>query len=194
MNQQTDHVEAARLMMATCEEMFQYVVQVCTAIRADIGRGKLTVEQLTDVSYFIKKSSEYANECSKFTKDLEEHSSNLACYTWVMKPENVQQQKCPSIRGKYAIGTPDVTFKLTIPSSKKSPDKFIEFMAALGISKEAAISGLVTVHYPHVCELANQRLEEGLPNLPHVNPEDLYPTYKLKTREIVARKTSLEEK
>lgn len=188
-NQQgINRVETAREMMQTCEEMYQYVVGTITDINAEVARSTRTNEELTDIAHAINRASKFCEESRKVINRSHEIICNVVCFSWMMLPEHVNMEKCPTIRAKYALGIPDMKMHIRMPTLKKDPDKFIDLMAALGISKEAAVTGQVQIHYPTVCELAQRRFEQGLPNLPHVSTTDMWPVYKLTTRDLVPRK------
>jgi len=137
--------------------------------RQRVGSGAVSLEDLTDLSYIMKRSAEWADSLRKECEKFKHLVDSVTCSMWLH--ENINNPKPKSIRGKLAIGTPDVKTRVVLPNRKNDPERWRILMKALGASDWLIESGVVDIKWPALQELHAQRCEQGLPTLPGIDSE-----------------------
>jgi hypothetical protein len=127
------------------------------------------INELADYTYTVRKISDMLVEMSKRTRNTYELAERLLCMLWaqVGDPE--------PIRTPYCTITPKIRMAAQIP--KKGTEEYEKLMTALGITLELAQVDAVRPHWPGMTEYVTQRLTEGKPLPPGIDPHKTYPVY-----------------
>jgi hypothetical protein len=118
--------------------------------------SSLTVEELSDVSFFLKKSSETLDDLRIEVERLGKVSQKLACLFWM----NAGSTSERSIHGKHSVGTPDIKVSPVVPNPNNNPTEFAELVTGLFSAK---MLGCLRVHWPSLQEYATELAAEGKP-------------------------------
>ena len=136
----------------------------------------LKVEEVADAAMVLKRIADFADDLRKESIRVMQHAERLACAVWA---NNLQTEP---IRGEYVTATPDIKYSASLPKQSQDPKAYSELMDFMGVGHELVDTGLLTLHWPKFTEWLSVQIAEGKPLPPGVDPEKLYPVYKLKKR------------
>lgn len=127
----------------------------------DIFESCQTPTSLGDCGDAILAMKRAANE-------LEESAKNLRAKHKIL--ERLLCQACSvlhleeAVLGEFSSSLPKVRMASEMPDRKKDPEKYVELMSVFGVNREAALSGLIVPHWPHMQDyLARLELEGQRP-------------------------------
>lgn len=151
----------------------------------DYAQSPQTIEDLTDVTYLLKKSHDLIHDLKKEldgAKTLLERTTCLIAIT---------REQVDKIRTDIVTGSPHLTMGANAPSMKKDPEKFFEFCEAIGVSREVAASDVFRLHWPGMKEYLTELQAKGEPLPAGIDPDKTYPVYTLRC--LPARGVDLDE-
>jgi hypothetical protein len=120
--------------------------------------ASLSIDELSDVSFFLKKSGETLDDLRVEVERIGKLSQKIACLLWVKAGSTVGR----SIRGKHSVGTPDIKVSPVVPNPNKDPTEFAALVTEL-FEKEKL--GCIRVHWPALQEYVTELAAEGKPQL-----------------------------
>lgn len=147
-------------------------------IRDELRAGKYGLKDMVNFIYAMREISKLADDLRKESDGVGHMLENMTCALWV------SQNKTKPIRASLATGTPDCKLAVKIPSRKKEPERFQKLMDFFGIPKTAVEARVIKPYWPGLCEHVSSLSEEGKPLPPGINPDDTYPTYKVRVKMI----------
>ncbi len=136
-------------------------------------------EDLTNLVYITKKTSELCDDLRKELNELESLAGKIVCAKWMKANVNDMSAAQP-IRAKVATGTPDLGQIAAIPKPKSDPKDYSKLLTFLGVPKDKHESGMIRVHWPSFQKHCNELASKGQPLPPGIDPNKTYPDFKLK--------------
>ena len=152
-------------------------------IRDELRAGKYGLKDMVNFIYVMREISKLADDLRKESDGVGHMLENVACALWV------SQNETKPIRASLATGTPDCKLAVKVPSRKTEPERFQQLMDFFGVPESAVEARVIKPYWPGLCEHVSLLSEEGKPLPPGINPEDTYPTYKVRVKMI----TNLDE-
>lgn len=136
----------------------------------------LKVEEIADAAMVLRRIADFADDLRKEANRVKEQAERVACAVWA------KNEQSEPIRGEYVTATPDIKYSASLPKQSKDPKAYAELMNFMGVGHELVDTGLLTLYWPKFTEWLSVQIAEGKPLPPGVNPDKLYPIYKLKMR------------
>lgn len=145
-----------------------------STLRDDLRAGKYRAEDMINFIYVMREISKLADDLRKEADGIGHMFENSACAVYV------SLNRTDPIRASLATGSPDLKLGVKIPNQKLEPKKFAELMSFFGIPSQAISDRIVAPYWPGLCEYVSMLAEEGKKLPPGIDPEDTYPTYKVR--------------
>lgn len=137
--------------------------------------NEVSLEELADMAFALKKISEIFDEIEKKTRNTYELAERLLCMMWAQNGDS------DPIRTPYCTITPRIRMAAQIP--KKGTPEYAELMKALGINEELQTSDAVRPHWPGLVDFVTELLTQGRPLPAGVDPHKTYPVYGVTIRQ-----------
>lgn len=138
-------------------ELLEHLFQVTDNVK----KGELRLPDLTDIGYFSREVEDLLDEIRKEFKARKELIGRVIAYE--VTKNSLNDDAPSSVRGVYAIGTPDVRPIPAIPRAG-SPDYEL-LCNHFGLSKDLTEKGVVQFHFNRLVELVAELQASGK-NLP----------------------------
>lgn len=153
------------------KEIYEELVRIKVFIK-QCGR----MEEQADVAYAANEAFKLLDDLRKEAQVIRELAEKIGTALWV-KVSNGDP-----IRTDYVTATPRVKMTATLPKKSKDPVAYATFMRFLKIPEDIADAEVVRPHWPAVVELLSKLMEEGKPLPPGIDPDKMYPVYKMTLR------------
>ena len=147
-------------------------------LRDELRASKFQIEDMVNFIYVMREISKLANDLRKEIDGVGHMFENTACAIYV------SLNQTDPIRSSLATGTPDLKLGVKIPNQDREPEEFLTLMKFFKIPKKAITDKVIKLHWPGLCEYVSVLAEEGKPLPPGIDPDDTYPTYKVRIRGI----------
>lgn len=147
-------------------------------VRDELRAGKYGLKDMVNFIYVMREISKFADDLRKESDGVGHLLENMACALWVSGNET------KPIRASLATGTPDCKLAVKVPSRKTEPEKFQKLMDFFGVPETAVEARVIKPYWPGLCEYVSLLSEEGKPLPPGINPDETYPTYKVRVKMI----------
>lgn len=152
-------------------------------LRLKLSEGQLTQKERVDAAYILREMADVYDDLRKELRATQELITKMVCAAWIKDSETLSPDSMNrSIRGELALGTPDIKFTANVPSASKDPELYKKFMTAMGVDE--SLHGMIRPHWPSMREYISTELAAGHPPPPGINPDDLYPDYRLSLRKL----------
>lgn len=152
--------------------------ELLSILRDELRISKYELKDMVNFIYVIREISRLADDLRKEADGIGHMFENVLCAVYVTANET------GPIRASLATGTPDLKLGVKVPNQKREPERFQKLMTHFGISKEVISARVVKPYWPGICEQVSRLAEEGKPLPPGINPDDTYPTYKVRVKMI----------
>lgn len=152
--------------------------ETLSIIRDELRAGKYQLTDMVNFIYVMRELSKFADDLRKEADGIMHMFENMTCAVYTT------QNTLGPIRASLATGTPDLKLGVKIPNQRRDPEKFQKMMAYFGVSDSAVADRLVKPYWPGICEHVSILAEEGKPLPPGIDPENTYPTYKVRIKMI----------
>lgn len=152
--------------------------ELLSIIRDSLRASKYEMKDMVNFIYVMREISKLADDLRKEADGIGHMFENAACAVWVAQSET------KPIRAALATGTPDCKLALKVPNRKTEPERFQKMMDFFGIPASAVAARVIKPYWPGLCEFISLLSEEGKPLPPGVDPDDTYPTYRVRVKMI----------
>lgn len=143
-----------------------------------------TNEELVDLSFMMREAENFCEDLRKELRGARDFLGRIICMRWLHENLNTHDVDM-SIRGKLAMGTPQVRTMASLPLPEKDPEAFVAFMKRIGVFGQALKRSLVKVHWPAVTDYLTDLIAKGKPLPPGIDPNRTYSVY-----QVILRKRS----
>lgn len=134
------------------------VYKDCIAHLSNMQIARYNITELVDYMYILHKAAELAEDLRKELNRQRETMARMTCIRWVQETVNSGENPEP-IRGKLAIGSPDVRSALSMPKVDTAEHDAI--METLGIPHAAIETGLFRIHWPRLVDYITDLQAQG---------------------------------
>jgi hypothetical protein len=134
------------------------------------------MNELTDAVYSLGEAYKYADDLRREIDKTKKLASKLVCLLWAKFTEG------GPIRTAHCTGTPRIKMIASVPSARRDPEAYESLMEHLAIPERVWRNDVVRPHWPGLVEHLSQRLEQGLPVPPGIDPDKTYPDYAVTIR------------
>lgn len=150
--------------------------KLMSILRDKLRKNKYSLKDMVNFIYVMREISKFADDLRKEADGISHLFENMACAVWVTQGDG------EPIRSALATGTPDVKLAIKIPSRKTQPEEYAKLMKHFEIPEQAITDKVVKLYWPGLCEHVSLLAEEGKPLPPGVDPNNTYPTYKVRIK------------
>ncbi len=176
MKQKTKHLQTLLDEYSKMKRLYLSCYELLSTLRDELRASKFKLEDMTNFIYVMREISKLANDLRKETDGIGQMFENTACAIWVAKED------AAPIKASLATGTPDVKLAVKIPSQKHQPKDHAKLMTFFKIPTQVIDDRIVKLYWPGLCEFVSALAEEGKSLPPGVDPDNTYPTYKIRIR------------
>lgn len=138
----------------------------------------MTQGERVDCAFLLAEATKLADDMRKEASLAKELLMRLACVVWAQETVN-DVGASPSVRGKIAVGTPDVKTMYAIPSAKTDPVEYKKFCNHLGLIGRGLKTGAFKPDYPALVEIISERIAKGQKLPPGMGGSGQYVVYRL---------------
>lgn len=157
-------------MLTEVEELHRRTYLTINTVHRAVRSEPIPKEDLVDAALLLKETMATLKDLSGEANALFEAAQKVACVRWVQ--DSVNEEAASSIKGKFAVGTPDV--KLMAPIPKRDTNEHRALCDFFGVPHDAPVK----FHWPAMTEVVSERLAEGRP-LPPGMKDSRYTLYRL---------------
>ena len=148
--------------------------RLLSVLRDRVKDKEYTLSQTLDLIYVLRETSKQLDDLRKEANGVEAIMINIACLLYLTKGGRTP------IRGKLAVGSPNVKMNARIPHMKRNPEEFAALMKYFKIPIGPVEEGILKPYWPSMMEHFSKCAEEGRPLPPGVDPSSQYPEYKMR--------------
>ena len=160
------------------KQMYLSGYELLSILRDELRAGKYKLEEMVDFIYVVREISKLADDLRKEADGIKHIFENMTCALYVSLNWTIP------IRAPLATGSPDLKLGVNVPNRKKEPERFQALMNFFGVPTDSFEARVVKPYWPGICEQISILAEEGKPLPPGINPDDTYPTYKVRVKMI----------
>jgi hypothetical protein len=133
-----------------------------------------TLEELADIAYTLQRCRDMLHSMHKQASGSFDLVTRFACVKWAQRGEG------EPIRTEYCTVTPSVRMCAKVP--RKEDESYEALMNHLGVNSDMLKYDTVRPHWPGLVDYITERLTEGKPLPPGVDPNTKYPVYSITIR------------
>lgn len=130
-----------------------------------------------DVAYCLREVHQWADDLRKEAASLRELLDQLICVQWVQEGQNDPENQARSVRGRFALATPNVRMAAVVPSKSKDEEGYNKVMSGLGVPQELVEAGVLSAHWVRLGEWLSERMSKGEPLPEGVDLNKTQPVY-----------------
>lgn len=138
--------------------LYHDVYDVMARLTAAVQSKKYSDADLCDMGFFCKQMESLLDELRKETKARKELIGRIIAFNRT-KAFIADPTIDPTVRGKYATGTPDVRQEAELP--KKGTDEYFAFTDHFGVPRGVAEQGILKLDWNSVGDMCTQLAEDG---------------------------------
>lgn len=141
------------------------------------------IGELVDLVYALDRSEKLADDLRKELKAMREQLDKVVCVMWVTAD-------CSEpVRTKFCTGTPTMKQTAPLPNRHRNPENFKKLMDSIGVPQELwdvndEEHAAVSISWPGMLDLISNRLAQGMPVPPGVDPNATFTVYRVSLRKL----------
>ena len=172
-------VKQAVLLYEVARQAHEDAQRLLIQLDKQVKKGTdLSQGDRADIIYCTHHAAQMFDDVKKDANRLKELLDNVVCAVHVAQESGPNKTGEASVRGSFALVTPDVKIQAHAPSQTAEPTRYAMLLRSLGVKDERTIEkGVLTFHWVRMMEYVTELAACGAPLPDGLDVENTKPKY-----------------